>query len=146
MRFKIVKDEMRKFPDNEIVLPEKGTSLSAGYDIRVNEDKILESGQQHMFWTDIKVKLKRDEFLMIVPRSSIGVKYNLMLGNSVGIIDHDYYENSDNDGNIGLCLYNYGKIPVKVEKGMRVAQGIVIKYVRDTSDFYKERIGGFGST
>lgn len=146
MRFEIVKDDSRKFPEEEIHIPEKGSVESAGYDLKVNEEKILEPGQQYLFWTDLKVKLKKDEYLMMVPRSSIGVKYNLMLANTVGIIDSDYYSNIDNDGNIGICLYNYGNVPVKVEKGMRVAQGIVMKYVRDTTDLHRQRVGGFGST
>jgi len=146
MRFEIVRDDSRKFPKDDIHLPEIQTEGSCGYDIYTNEEKILEPSQQHLFWTDVKVKLNKDEFLMMVPRSSIGVKYNLMLANSVGIIDQSYYENSDNDGNIGICLYNYGNVPVKVEKGMRVAQGIVMKYVISTVDLHKPRVGGFGST
>ena len=113
---------------------------------QINEEKILEPGQQYNFWTDVKVKLKKDEWLMIIPRSSIGIKYNLMISNEVGNIDSDYYGCEDNDGNIMISLYNYGNVPVKVEKGMRVAQGIVMKYVRDTIDLHRRRVGGFGST
>lgn len=149
MRFEVVRDDCRKFPTQSITLPERQTEGSCGYDIYVNEEKILEPRQQHIFWTDVKVKLKTNEFLMIVPRSSIGIKYNLMLANSVGIIDPSYYGCESNDGNMGICLYNYGNTPVKVERGMRVAQGIVMKYVKSTEDLHErksKRKGGFGST
>ena len=147
MLFKEVREDCKKF--GEIQLPVRMTARSAGWDIFSNEEIILEPNQQHTFWTNVKVHLYSDEFLMLLPRSSIGIKYNLMLANTVGIIDADYYENPDNDGNIGVCLYNYGKVPVKVDKGMRIAQGIPMNYigfVEGLKSHGVKRYGGFGST
>ena len=147
MLFEIVKDEYRKFKDEEIKLPIKMTETSAGWDIYSNEDKLLKPNKPYTFWTDIKVKLNDDEFLMIVPRSSIAINHNIMLANSVGIIDHDYYDNEDNDGNIGICMYNYGTEETHIYKGMRIAQGIPIKYINYLEGEHGiKRYGGFGST
>lgn len=149
MRFEIVRDDTRKFKDVDIKIPSKSTKYSAGYDFYSNEDYILEPSKQHIFWTDVKCKVGKDEFLMIVPRSSIGIKYNLMLANTTGIIDHDYYNNIDNDGNIGICLYNYGNLNIEIKQGDRISQGIVMEYVYEPEynvDFSPERLGGFGST
>ena len=149
MLFKYVEEPHNKFNRDEVLLPIRMTGHSAGYDMYSNEEKILEPGQQHLFWTDVKVYLNNNEFLMLLPRSSIGIKYNLMLANTVGIIDSDYYENPDNDGNIGICLYNYGNKAVKVEKGMRIAQAIPMNYIDYTEGIGEhgiKRYGGFGST
>ena len=145
--FEIVSDIHRKFPNEIINLPSKGTQDSVGYDFYSNESKIIEPNSEHLFWSDIKVKLPNDMFLMIVVRSSIGIEYNLMLANTVGIIDPCYYQNISNDGNIGICLYNYGNTPAGINKGARIAQGIVIPFVV-SNDVNKlnTRIGGIGST
>lgn len=158
MRFEVVRDDCRKFPNQEIHLPTKATSHSAGYDFYSNEEVSLYGQEHHLFYTDVKVKLKNDEFLMIIPRSSIGIKKHLMLMNSVAIIDSDYYNNPDNDGNIILALINYlSGTPVvdnevEIKKGERIAQGIVMKYVTSTEDLTHpnkkivDRVGGIGST
>lgn len=92
--------------------------------------------------TGITVKLDEDEVLMIVPRSSIGLKGLLTLPNNVGVIDSDYYPNS-----IGLNFINYGFKPVIIPKGTKVAQGIIMKYRKTEDDMATdERTGGFGST
>lgn len=150
-RFEVVKDVCRKHPDEEIKLPTKGTRYSAGYDFYSNESVMISPQETYPFHTDIKVKLEKDEFLMIVPRSSIGIKKHLMLMNTVAIIDSDYYNNEDNDGNIILALYNYYNYGVSwIENGERIAQGIVCKYVNSTEDLShsttKKRKGGIGST
>ena len=70
-----------------------------------------------------------------------------MLKNLTAIIDSDYYENESNDGNIGICLYNYGAKEVTIEKGERIAQGIFKQFlVADSGNTDKERNGGIGST
>ncbi|MDC7243177.1 MAG: hypothetical protein PQJ44_04400, partial [Sphaerochaetaceae bacterium] len=65
----------------------------------------------------------------------------------VGIIDSDYYNNPDNEGEIMLILYNFGKEPVAINKGERIAQGIFMKYFTvDENETTIKRLGGFGST
>ena len=88
-----------------------------------------------------------DEVLMIHPRSSIGFKKKLMLVNTTGIIDSDYYENPDNDGNIGFAFYNMSDVDVLIKAGERVLQGIFTKYLITEDDNADEvRTGGTGST
>ena len=163
MNFEIVRDRHRKFPQNYIELPITATFGSAGYDFKSNEEMVIHPGQTYIFWTDIKVKLANHEFLMIVPRSSIGIKKSLMLANTVGIIDSDYYDNMNNDGNIAIALHNYGNVATEIHLGERIAQGIVMNHNNfntytdsimgyDTSIMFSDsqvdnvRLGGLGST
>lgn len=132
----------------EIKIPTRADQGSAGYDFYSCEDARIEVGQQHIFWTNIKAYMQQDEVLQIFPRSSVGVKLGLMLANTVGIIDSTYYENPDNDGNIGIVLKNMGKEPVTILAGDRIAQGVFMKYLVADNDVAtsNERIGGFGSS
>jgi dUTP pyrophosphatase len=145
--FKKVSDEHRKFKNAEINLPKRGTKNSAGYDFFSNENIELLPNQKHLFWTDVKSYMQDDEVLKIYVRSSIGIKKGLILANTVGIIDSDYYENSSNNGNIGICLYNNSLEKQNIEKGEKIAQGIFTKYlITDDDDNQIERTGGIGHT
>ncbi|MBE3122057.1 MAG: hypothetical protein IMZ58_07630 [Thermoplasmata archaeon] len=145
IRFEFVENSHRRHVD--VKLPEKATENSVGYDFFSPEKMALAPGEEHMFWTDVKVHLKQDEALMISPRSSIGIKKNLMLANTIGMIDPDYYGNEENDGSIGICLYNYGTERALIEKGGRIAQGTVITVVHDKiPGNSNKRKGGIGST
>ena len=88
-----------------------------------------------------------DEVLKIVPRSSIGFKKGLMLINTIGIIDSDFYNNPDNDGNIGFKLKNLTDKTVEIKAGERIMQGIFEKYlIVDDDECEKIRVGGIGSS
>ena len=145
VRFEIVDELYKKHKFREVRLPTKATKYSVGYDFFSNDSVKIYPNEYYMFWTDVKVKLYKDEFLMIVPRSSIGINNHLMLCNTVGIIDPDYYGNEMNDGNIGICLFNYGNRVVTIRDGDRIAQGIVLKTKVDVSS-NEVRKGGIGST
>ena len=145
LKFEVVSDIYRKFKDTDIYLPVRSTKGSVGYDFFSNESIIIPPHVNYMFWTDIKAKLEDNEALIIIPRSSIGIKKHLMLANTIGVIDPDYYENEDNDGNIGICLYNYGNEPIEINEKERIAQGIIIQYNSYTEPKTVRR-GGFGST
>ena len=146
--FKVVKDECRKHPKVEIKLPKRGTKNSAGYDICTPVDILIPAhGFSELVQTDIKAYMGEDEVLKIYPRSSIGFKKKLMLVNTTGIIDSDYYENPDNDGNIGFAFYNMSDVDVLIKAGERVLQGIFTKYLITEDDNADEvRTGGTGST
>ena len=73
--------------------------------------------------------MQPDEVLEIYIRSSLGIKKGLMIPNNVGIIDSSYYNNPDNDGNIGIALVNTSGKEVTINAGERVAQGIFKKYL-----------------
>ena len=144
--FKLVKD----FADKEIKMPKRGTSLSAGYDFFNNsdEDFVVESGQVNTIRTYIKSYMLNDEVLKIYPRSSIGFKFATVLVNSVGIIDADYFENENNDGEIFIRFMNHGTKRLVVKPGEALAQGIFQKYLLADSDTFDGEIrkGGIGST
>ena len=147
MTFEIVKDKHRKFPNSYISIPNRGSRYSAGYDFKSVENKTLSPGETYIFWTDLKVKISKLAFMLLVVRSSVGIKKKLRLANTIGIIDSDYYGNEDNDGNIGICLYNYGSREVEINKGDRIAQGIIMPYISlEPLEELQERKGGIGST
>lgn len=128
-------------------LPVRSTSGSAGYDFVTPIDFTLEPGESFMVKTDIKAYMPKDIVLQIYPRSSMGIKKDIMLKNLTGIIDSDYADNPDNEGNIGIVLYNYGTEKREFKAGDRIAQGIFVKFFTaddDTAD--GERTGGYGST
>jgi len=147
--FYYVKDEcaVSNAKSRAIPLPSRGTTKAAGYDFYSPNDFVIEPGQTCMIWTDIKAFFSEDEVLKIYPRSSMSVQRNLVLKNTVGIIDSDYYENKSNDGNIGIALWNTGNISQSVKQGEKIAQGIFEKYYTTTeANLISERQGGFGST
>ena len=146
--FEIVSDEFRKYIDVDIKLPTRATTESAGYDISTPVDiKIPPHGISEAIQTDIKAYMLYDEYLEIVPRSSIGFKKGLMLVNTCGIIDSDYYSNPDNDGNIGFKFKNLTDKTVELKAGERILQGIFKKYLlADEDNCNTIRKGGIGSS
>ena len=136
-----------KYLNSGINLPERKTKNSAGYDISCAEDVLIKA-QSFMFVpTGVKAFMLEDEVLEVYPRSSLSFKKKLVKLNSVGIIDSDYYNNPDNEGEIMLILYNYGREDVEIKKNERVAQGIFKKYLTTDDDNQTvERLGGLGST
>jgi len=166
----------------DAVMPIRATKTSCGYDFYATEDIKIPPQTAVKFKTGIAAHINDDEFLMIVPRSSIGIKRHLMLSNTVGVIDSDFI-NGDTKGNIIISLYNYApaikydgdmeidvrdvyinfgikRIPIPViidlteentvyiQKGERVAQGIILNYnVMDEDNCSQsERTGGVGSS
>lgn len=144
--FEVVKNEYRKNPDVEIKLPTRASKNSAGYDFYSPVDVVIQPNEMVMIWTDIKAHMYYDNALFIIPRSSMG-KHPIMISNTIGLIDADYYGNESTDGNIGFRLFNLGTTPYEIKAGDRIGQGIFIKYgtVKDDNTT-AERKGGFGST
>jgi dUTP pyrophosphatase len=97
--------------------------------------------------TGMKCKLDMGSFLQLSVRSSSPLKYWLMLANGVGIIDADYYNNPDNEGEIFFQIYNLSPFNIKIKKGDIIGQGVILPYGLTEDDAAMgERIGGFGST
>lgn len=99
--------------------------------------------------TGIKCRLNPGQYLELSVRSSTPLKYWLILANGVGIIDGDYYNNPDNEGEIFFQLINLGPFGIKLKKGDKIGQGIIKSYWTVDGDEYgkgEDRIGGFGST
>ena len=146
--FEVVSDEHRKHPDVDIQLPTRSDSRSAGYDFYTPVDIIIQPGERYLVWTDVKAYMQDNEVLMLYVRSSIGVKKGLVLSNGTGIIDSSYYSNIDNDGRIGISLFNTSNKEAVILAGERIAQGVFMQYLAADEDYVlnKERTGGFGSS
>ena len=139
------------FEDWNINLPVRKTKFSAGYDIEAAEDTIIPSFKKGMKPTLVKTGVKaymgEDEVLILANRSSNPGKKGLILANSIGVIDSDYYGNPDNDGHIMFAFYNIKEEDITIKKGEAIGQGVFQKYfVADNDQAEGERLGGFGST
>lgn len=133
-----------------IKLPRRTTKYAAAYDLEAAEDTVVPvfrpGTPPTLIPTGLKVYCQPDEFLAIANRSS-GAKKGLVMANSIGIIDADYYENQKNDGHFQIVVFNISDHDVTVKKGERIAQAFFQKFlVADNDTAEGERTGGFGST
>lgn len=136
--------------DPKFPLPERATPGSAGIDLRVciTEPFILKAGEQHMFGTGLAIHLKDPAYVgLILPRSSLGTKHGIVIGNLVGLIDSDY------QGELGVCLWNRSDRDYEITVGERIAQYVVTAAAHPEFSFVKEfsaeserGAGGFGSS
>jgi dUTP pyrophosphatase len=144
--------EVAKGFENEgITIPVRKTKYSAGYDIAAAEDCIIptfkKGAKPTLIKTGLKAYMQDDEVLILANRSSNPGKKGLILANSIGVIDKDYYGNVDNDGHIMFAFYNIKEEDIEIKKGDIIGQAIFQKYlVTDDDNANGERVGGFGST
>lgn len=97
--------------------------------------------------TGMKCKLDPGTWLQLSVRSSSPLKYWLMMGNGIGVIDADYYNNPDNEGEIFFQIYNLSPFNIQIKKGEAIGQAIILPYgVTEDDVAGGERTGGFGST
>ena len=139
------------FENKGINLPKRSTKNSAGYDIEAAEDCIIPKfvpGQKPVLVkTGLKSYMQSDEVLILANRSSNPGKKGLILANSIGVVDSDYYGNPDNDGHIMFAFFNFKDEDIEIKKGERIGQAMFQKYlVVDDDEAQGERTGGFGST
>lgn len=136
--------------ENDLKLPERSTSFSAGYDFFNPEEVEIQAGQIKYVKTGIKSQFPEDRMLMLCNRSSNPKKKGLVLVNGVGIVDSDYYNNPDNEGEIAFAFMNITNQPVVLQPGEKLGQGIFIKFDMTEDDSVSNphgtRAGGFGST
>ena len=147
--FEVVSDAHRKFPELEIKLPKRMTKNAMAYDLFSNETVCIRPGHSYQFATDVKAYMPENEGAIMNVRSSMGFKRNLMLINTQGWIDSDFYCNPDNDGNIGINLKNMGDVSQTIEAGERIAQIMFVTFGvadKDDEDEKEDRVGGTGST
>ena len=115
------------FENYGINLPKRSTKNSAGYDIEAAEDIVIPSfkkGQKPvLIKTGLKAYMQGDEVLILANRSSNPGKKGLILANSIGVVDSDYYENPDNDGHIMFAFYNIKEEDIEIKKGERIRTG-----------------------
>lgn len=127
-------------------LPTRSTAYSCGYDFKAREDVTIWPGQAVLLETGVKVYMGKNECLVIHIRSSLGFK-GLRQVNTTGIIDSDYYNNGENEGNILIGLKNTSENIVHIKRGDRVVQGLFLNYLTTDDDVATGvRTGGVGST
>ena len=170
-------EKVSRFNEIDLPLPVRKTAESAGYDFVVAEDIMIPSysdlseamyrnrptyvptlegaaeaiknanAKATLVSTGMKCKLDPGTYLELSVRSSCPLKHWLILGNAVGIIDADYYNNPDNEGEIFFQIINLAPFPIKLKKGDAIGQGIIKPYLTTEDDVATgTRIGGFGST
>lgn len=97
--------------------------------------------------TGVKCRLDPGTYLELSVRSSCPLKHWLIMGNSVGVIDADYYNNPDNEGHIYFQIINLSPLDIVLKKGDAIGQGIIKPYLTTEDDKASaRRVGGFGST
>ena len=131
---------------DDVILPRRATTGSAGYDFFAPADITFGPGETLKIETGVRVKMEPGWVLLLYPRSSLGFKYRLMMENTVGVIDSDYYY-SDNEGHIMAKLTNHSDKILVIKKGEAFMQGVFTPYgltVDDDADGIRN--GGFGST
>ena len=151
-------DEARKIYEN-ISIPKRATSGSAGYDFYAPFDIVLKPGDTIKIPTGIRARMEEGWVLMLFPRSGLGFKYRLVLDNTVGVIDSDYFH-SDNEGHIMIKVTNcsgFGKSSLgaaksegkilEIKAGQGFAQGVFLPFgITADDEAVNVRNGGFGST
>ena len=165
--------------DENLHLPVRKTTDSAGYDFEASEtivvpsylklmDKMfhlpynkeqlitLQEMQQitkannlkpTLIPTGIKAQIDKGFYLQLSVRSSCPLKSWIILANGVGIIDADYYNNPDNEGEIFFQVINLTPYDILIQKGDIIGQGVILPYLTTQNDNATgQRVGGFGST
>lgn len=134
---------------NEIPLPEYATEGSAGLDLRACLDKtmILEPGETILIPTGLAIHIADNKMAaVLLPRSGLGHKHGIVLGNLVGLIDSDY------QGQVFVSCWNRGNTPFTIEIGERIAQMVFVPIIQaefeQVSEFGDSQRGegGFGHT
>ena len=133
----------------ELPLPKRATAGSAGLDLRACLDTALElaPGATQLIPTGIAIHIADPSLAaIIIPRSGLGHKHGIVLGNLVGLIDSDY------QGELMISCWNRGSEAFRIEPGERIAQLVVVPIVQVefdlVDDFAKTHrgAGGFGHT
>lgn len=140
-------EEIKKMYD-DIKIPVRATTGSAGYDFYAPFDFKLKPGEVIKIPTGIRAHIDDGWVLICCPRSGLGFKYMSSLANTIGVIDSDYYY-SDNEGHIFIKLVNRSveNKTMTIKKGEGIIQGIFLPFgitVDDNSNGIRN--GGFGST
>ena len=130
-------------------LPDYATQGSAGIDLRACIDLplLVEPGQTELIPTGIAIHIKDPELAaVILPRSGLGHKHGIVLGNLVGLIDSDY------QGQVLISCWNRGYEPFTIDPGLRLAQMVIVPVVQVEFDVVRDfdsstrGDGGFGHT
>ena len=136
-----MKRHFKKLTDNA-TMPERATKGSAGYDISASETVTIQPGEIKLVSTGLAIQMEQDDVMLLIDRSSNPRKRGLILSNSLGVIDHDYFPNEFKG-----MFTNITDKPVTIEAGQRIMQAVFVKYgLVDNDNAAGQRTGGFGST
>jgi dUTP pyrophosphatase len=130
-----------------VPLPSYQTAGAAGFDLASSADLTVEPGQIVLVPTGLVIEVPAGHCLGIFARSSTPLKRGLVVANGVGVVDSDYCGPADE---IRIQVLNVTQAPVEIRRGDRLAQGIILPFVRadwdeqDAPD--RPTRGGFGST
>tara|TARA_B100001250_G_scaffold204789_1_gene175790 strand:- start:978 stop:1433 length:456 start_codon:yes stop_codon:yes gene_type:complete len=134
---------------NEFPMPDYATQGSAGLDLCscINESLIVNPNSTVLISAGFAIYIADKSFAaMLLPRSGLGHKHGIVLGNLTGLIDSDY------QGEIFVSCWNRGDSPFTIQPGDRIAQMIIVPVVQphfefvDSFDETKRGVGGFGHT
>ena len=136
---------------DHIMIPSRATLHSAGYDFALPVRIIVHPGSTITVPSGIKCHFSALEsenwHLKLYIRSSVGIHRHIRLANGTGVIDADYYNNPDTEGDIFIALHNYGHAPVIFNPGDKIMQGVFECYGLTEDDVASMvRSGGIGST
>ncbi len=146
-KIEVVRQDAIEYGQTEFKCPVRATKNSAGYDFYSPIDVVIKPQTMEMIWSNFKAQMNSDEVLILCVTSGMG-KRGVMIANTIGVIDSDYYSNISNDGNLGFRLYNFSNQDYVIKKGDKIGQGIFMKFltVDDEKEITETRVGGFGST
>lgn len=153
---KVLNKDYTGYEYEDARIPEYATSGSAAADffcaekVQIPPAKIADGklvAKPTLVHTGIKAFMEDNEVLHLFNRSG-GPKRGLVLANSVGVVDSDYYSNEGNDGEIMFAFYNFSGEPLTIEVGDRIGQGEFSILSKPEGAIVKDdkRSGGFGST
>ena len=134
---------------NEWPMPTYATTRSAGLDLRacVDAATVIEPGQTVLVKTGLSIYIEDPHFAgLILPRSGLGHKHGIVLGNLVGLIDSDY------QGELMVSVWNRSQTAFSLEPGERLAQYVLVPVIQAQFDIVNEfeaterGAGGFGHT
>jgi dUTP pyrophosphatase len=133
--------------DPGVPLPAYETPGAAGFDLASSVDLTVEPGQVVLVPTGLVIEVPGGHLLGVFARSSTPLKRGLMVANGVGVVDSDYCGPADE---IKIEVFNFTAKPVTVRRGDRLAQGIILPFVRaewrEEQTINRPTRGGFGAT
>ena len=133
--------------DPSVPLPQYETSGAAGFDLASNVDMTVAPGQVTLVPTGLVIAVPEGHVLGVFARSSTPLKRGLMVANGVGLVDSDYRGPADE---IKIEVVNFTQAPVQIRRGDRLAQGVILSFVRadwqEQAEATAPTRGGFGST
>jgi dUTP pyrophosphatase len=130
-----------------VTLPRYQSPGAAAFDLAARQEVTIQPGEVTLIPTGLVIEVPPGHVLLIVARSSLPLRKQLMVANGVGVIDADYHGPSDE---VKVEVYNFSQAPVTIARGERIAQGLIVPVVRaiwdevDRTDAPSR--GGFGST